>query len=150
MAKKVTKPVLSGSFNDDYDYYVKLPITGYEAHVRGLLVKEEALLRAGQTKPSYVYETTIKIIYDCTRFIDNIGEDGEQKKLFPTFQSFMEGMCSADRDALLWAIINKSYGEKDILSNVSFPIYEKCVIMLYNCDFISRRNSWESKLCLKK
>lgn len=155
---QVIQPFFDNGLEGDYNYYVKLPITGYEAHVRGIIIREESSLKTGQTKPSFIYETICKLVYNCTKFIDdekNVDENGNVKKLFPTYDSFLRGLPSADRDALLWGIINKSYEETQDVPfscpnckkrfNVQYNIPESMVVKPY----LGKESLTDKEVCLE-
>lgn len=123
--------VINKNTENDFDYYVKLPLTGYEAHVRGLLIKEEDLIKSNSTTPKYTYETICQMIYNCTQFVVNEPEmidvkDADGKVVqqtqvvspLSTYNGFMRNIPPADRDALLWGIIVKTYDEEHTVSMV--------------------------------
>lgn len=104
---------------NDFDYLVKLPLTRYDAHVRGLLVKEEDMIKSNNTTPKYTYESVCRLIYSCTKFeipgvtIPATDENAPVTNPFGTFEEFMKNIPPADRDALLWGIIMKTYDETE-------------------------------------
>lgn len=97
----------TGGITDEYSEYVKLPVSGYEAHVRGLKIKEEDMLRSNTSTPKNMYDALHEIIFKCTRFVPINGEDYGP---FKNVDDMKRKMCMADRDALVWALISQTYG----------------------------------------
>lgn len=97
---------------NDFDYLVKLPLTRYDAHVRGLLVEDEVFIRSQTTTPKFMLESICRLIYKCTKFEMPVDDSGKLcENPFSTFEDFMRNIPDRDRDALLWGIIIKSYDE---------------------------------------
>lgn len=99
-----------GGITDEYSEYIKLPVSGYEAHVRGLKIKEEDMLRSNSSTPKNMYDALHEVLFKCTRFITN--EDSQYASPFKNVDDLKRKMCMADRDALVWALISQTYGNE--------------------------------------
>lgn len=86
------------------NYFVKLPHSGYEFDVRGLLVREEDEIKSSNTSTKRAAETIMKTLYNC------ISDDIKTKDHpFGRFETFCKSISLADRDAICLAVIEKTY-----------------------------------------
>lgn len=85
-------------------YFVKLPHSGYEFNVRGLLVEEEDMIKSSNTSTKRAAETIMKVLYNC------ISNDIKTKDHpFGRYETFISNISLADRDTLVLAVIEQTY-----------------------------------------
>ena len=110
-------------------YFVKLPHSGYEFDVRGLLVEEEDEIKSSNTSTKRAAETIMKTLYNC------ISDEIKTKDHpFGTFETFCKNISAEDRDAIALAVIEKTY-ESTHEMNIRCP---RC------------GNSFDEMVCLPK
>lgn len=107
-ATKISLDVRIQTPEDDTEnkkqYFVKLPHSGYEFNVRGLLVEEEDEIKSSNTSTKRAAETIMKVLYKC------ISNDIKTKDHpFGRFDTFCKNISIADRDAIALAVIEKTY-----------------------------------------
>ena len=84
--------------------FVRLPHSGYQFDVRGLLVKEEDMIKSASTNTKRMVETIMNVLYNC------ISDDIKTKDHpFGSFETFCKSITQADRDTIAVAVIEKSY-----------------------------------------
>ena len=86
------------------NYFVRLPHSGYEFDVRGLLVEEEDEIKSSNTSTKRAAETIMRTLYNC------ISDEIKTKDHpFGRFETFCKSISSDDRDAIALAVIEKTY-----------------------------------------
>lgn len=86
-------------------FFVKLPHSGYEFEVRGLLVEEEDALKSANTSPKRAGDMIMRTFWNC------ISSDIKKPDHpFGRFDTFCQSISLADRDTIAVAITQETYG----------------------------------------